>query len=323
MKTQWTRAVTVAVLALCLGMAVPAWSGLADPTLEEYSVHVIPFYKINANWSAFLVIADTSFQELSHKGTPIHLSFFDNACNYKQDAVVEPTKTDAQFYALHDPTAANGQFGGLVDTAPEGVIVLDSNGYKFITYILLVNGNNNSLIRIDSIPCKGKDGDYCYRGKGDGTWLRYDSYNTVAATFGDSGAFRTNLQFYSAVTSTGGTGDLRRELLAYGKPRGGDWAATIHLDGFCDEIYLGSRRLDLRCTQRLGLSSLNFTNLNTFPNDACNGAPGHIETWSVDAAQNPDGRAYSGFQETIATLVPPANLIGTGYMHHSDPPVTE
>jgi hypothetical protein len=320
-KIQWKSVVMIAALALSMGIAAPAWSGFADPMLEEYSVHVIPFYKIDANWSAFLVVADTSFQDLSYKGSDIHLKFFDAACNYKQDAIVELTRTDAQFYALHDPTDVNGQFGGLGQTAPEGVIVLDGYGNRFLTYILLVNGNNNSLIRIDSIPCKGKEG-ACWEGSGDGTWLRYDSYNTVAATFGDSGTFRTNLYFFSAVKSDGGTGDLRRELLKYGQPHGYvDWANRLHLDGYCDEIYLGSRRLDLKCTQRLSLTSLNFTNLNVFPNSACNGRPGHIETWSVNSSEEFDARAYSGFQETIAALAPPANIIGTGYMHHSDPEV--
>ena len=45
-----------------------------------------------------------------------------------------------------------------------------------------------------------------------GTWLRYDSYNTVAATFGDTGAFRTNLYFFSAMRGPG-----ERELLKYGQ----------------------------------------------------------------------------------------------------------
>jgi hypothetical protein len=195
------------------------------------------------------------------------------------------------------------------------VIVLDGYGNRFLTYVLLVNGNNNSLIRIDSIPCKGKEG-ACWEGSGDGTWLRYNSYNTVAATFGDTGAFRTNLYFFSA------TGDLGKELVKYGKPYGDiGWANRLHVDGYCDEIYLGSRRLDLKCTQRMSLTSLNFTNLNVFPNEACGGRPGHIETWAVDSSNEFAKKAYSGFQETIAALVPPTNMIGTGYMHHSDPEV--
>ena len=86
-----------------------------------------------------------------------------------------------------------------------------------------------------------------------------------------------------------------------GKPYGTSIGPSrLHLDGYCDEIYLGSRRLDLKCTQRVSLSSFNFTNLNVFPNAACAGKPGHIETWSVDYANEFDARDYSGFQETIA-----------------------
>ena len=194
------------------------------------------------------------------------------------------------------------------------MILLDGDGNRFLTYILLVNGNDNSLIRIDSIPCKGEEGGPCYRSseKGNGTWLRYDTFNTVAATFGDSGAFQTNLYFFSA------KGDLRKELLRYGTPRHYEWAKGIHLDGFCDEIYLGSRRLDLKCTQRLSLTSLNYTFLNEFPNDFCSGKPGHIETYASDNGIDVVEKDYSGFQETIATLVPPTHLIGTGYMHHSE-----
>jgi hypothetical protein len=42
---------------------------------EDYAAHVIPFDKIDANWAAFLVVADTSFQDLSDDGTPIYLTF--------------------------------------------------------------------------------------------------------------------------------------------------------------------------------------------------------------------------------------------------------
>ena len=40
----------VAALALCLGIAGPAWAQLVDPMAEDYAAHVIPFYKIDANW---------------------------------------------------------------------------------------------------------------------------------------------------------------------------------------------------------------------------------------------------------------------------------
>jgi hypothetical protein len=309
MRIQWKSTVMIVALALVMGITATAWSQLADPMGEDYTAHVIPFYKIDANWSAFLVVADTSFQDLAARGSPIDLTFYDAACNLVSDATLTLTSADAQFFALHDPTDANGQFNGI---PKEGVVLLDGDGNRFLTYVLLVNGNNNSLVRIDSIPCRGLDGGPCIRGLGNGRWLRYDSFNTIAATFGDSGAFRTNLYFFSA------KGDLRSELLQYGTPRHGDWAVSTHVDGYCDEIYLGSRRLDLACTKRVSLTSLNYTLLNTFPNGECAGKPGHIETFASVNGIDPVERDYSGFQETIATLVPPTNLIGTGYMHHSE-----
>jgi hypothetical protein len=316
MKLHGTSIVMGAALALSMGLAAPAWSQLADPMAEDYTAHVIPFYKIDANWSAFLVVADTSFQDLAPGnppggapgGTPIYLTFYDAACNLVSDAIVRPTTADAQFFALHDPNDAQGQFNGIPS---EGVVLLDGAGHRFLTYILLVNGNNNSLLRIDSIPCQGPQGGPCTRGAANGRWLRYDSYNTVAATFGDSGAFRTNLYFFSA------RGELRSELLQYGTPRHGDWAGSTHVDGFCDELYLGSRRLDLACTTRVSLSALNYTFLNGFPHATCAGKPGHLETYASDNGIDGIAKDYSGFQETLAILVHPANLIGTGYMHHS------
>jgi hypothetical protein len=306
--------VMIAALAIVMGITAPAWSqgtpSLADPMAEDYTAHVIPFYKIDANWAAFLVIADTSFQDLDPRGSSIDLTFYNAACNLVSDATVTLTRADAQFFALHDPNDANGQFNGI---PTEGVVLLDGVGNRFLTYILLVNGNNNSLIRIDSIPCQGPEGGPCFRGAANGTWLRYDTFNTVAATFGDSDIFRTNLYFFSAI------GDLRTELLRYGKPRHVDWAIGIHLDGYCDEIYLGSRRLNLTCTKRVSLSSFNYTLLNVFPNSSCAGRPGHIETFaSDDGIEVTPTRDYSGFQETLATLVAPTNVVGTGYMHHSE-----
>jgi hypothetical protein len=80
MRSPWKSAVMVAALAPCLGIAAPAWSqgvtkfaptpSLADPMAEDYSTHVIPFYKIDQNWFAFLVVADTSFQDLAPGNPP-------------------------------------------------------------------------------------------------------------------------------------------------------------------------------------------------------------------------------------------------------------
>jgi hypothetical protein len=55
-----------------------------------------------------------------------------------------------------------------------------------------------------------------------------------------------------------------------------------------------------------------------FPNDNCAGKPGHIETWASNNGTDLVDADYSGFQETIAELVHGVNLIGTGYMHHSE-----
>jgi hypothetical protein len=307
---QWKSMVMIAALALSMGLAAPAWS-LEDPMQENYTAHVIPFYKIDKNWSAFLVVADTSFRDLDDDGSPIYMTFYKAQCNFVSDAIVEVTRTDAQYFQLHSDTDAAGQFNGIPE---EGVVLLDGRGNRFLTYVLLVNGNDNSLIRIDSIPCQGPEGGPCFssEGTGPGRWLRYDTFNTVAATFGDSGAFHTNLYFFSAI------GDLEAELRRYGTPLHGDWAERIHVDAWCDEIYLGSRKLDLKCTQRLRLKDLNYTFLNEFPNDFCSGKPGHIETYASDNGIDVVAKDYSGFQETLAELVPGINLIGTGYMHHSE-----
>src|SRR5215510_2419117 len=170
MKYRWTSVVMIAALALFLGIAAPAWSQLADPMAEDYTAHVIPFYKIDANWSAFLVVTDTSFRDMNDGGSQLYLTFYNTACNLVSDAIVELTTADAQFFALHDPTDANGQFNGI---PPEGVVLLDGRGNRFLTYVLLVNGNNNSLVRLDSIPCQGPEGGPCFRSseQGFGTWL--------------------------------------------------------------------------------------------------------------------------------------------------------
>ena len=47
---------------------LPQRGQLADPMAENYTAHVIPFYKIDDNWSAFLVVADTSFRDLDDEG---------------------------------------------------------------------------------------------------------------------------------------------------------------------------------------------------------------------------------------------------------------
>jgi hypothetical protein len=41
---------------------------------EDSAAPVIPFDAIDAHWAAFLVVADTSFHDLSDDGTPIYLT---------------------------------------------------------------------------------------------------------------------------------------------------------------------------------------------------------------------------------------------------------
>jgi hypothetical protein len=333
MRSHWKSVVMVAALALFLGISGPAWSQLSnistqplsDPLAEDYAVHVIPFYKINEGWFSYLVVADTSWRDFGAGGNPVAMTFYNQACNLVSDATVNITTTDAQYFLLHDPNDAQGQWASI---PPEGVILLDGRGRRFLTYVLLINGNDNSMIRMDSIPCQGPELNgvrlSCSRGvtgasaTDSGTWLRYDTYNTVAATFGHSDVYRTYLYFFSAPT-TDEADDLRDELRRYGLSRHNSWAEGLHVNAWCDEIFLGSRRIDeLECTQRVGLSAFNFTRLSIFPHSNCRGKPGHIEFFASDNGTDVDAEDFSGFQETIAALVPPVNLIGTGYMHHSE-----
>src|SRR5215510_12464379 len=106
MRIQWKSVIMVAALALSMGLAAPAWSQLADPMAEDYTAHVIPFYKIDANWSAFLVVTDTSFQDLDPQGESISLTFYNATCNLVSDATLQLTRADAQYFALHDPNDA-------------------------------------------------------------------------------------------------------------------------------------------------------------------------------------------------------------------------
>jgi Transposase len=134
--------------------------------------------KADARWIAELLAHDLDAVQMNVNednpgevttGTRIQLKFFNADCSFLQDAVVRLTKADAQYFALHDPTDANGQFGGLAQIAPEGVILPDGGldgsplsqlidgpglrGRRCLASILLINGNDNSPIRIDSIPC--------------------------------------------------------------------------------------------------------------------------------------------------------------------------
>ena len=51
------------------GPGSPSVVRVSGSDAENYTAHVIPFYKIDDNWSAFLVVADTSFRDLDEGGT--------------------------------------------------------------------------------------------------------------------------------------------------------------------------------------------------------------------------------------------------------------
>jgi len=74
--------VMTAALGLSMGFAAPSWSGLADPMMEDYTVHVLPFYKLDAGWNSFLVVADTSYRDLKHDGSEIDARFYDAGCHF-------------------------------------------------------------------------------------------------------------------------------------------------------------------------------------------------------------------------------------------------
>ena len=95
-------------------------------------------------------------------------------------------------------------------------------------------------------------------------------------------------------------------------PRVFIWMATVTRSTWAPADSISHAR------KRVSLTSLNYTFLNVFPNDNCAGKPGHIETFASDNGIDVVEKDYSGFQETIATLVAPTNLIGTGYLHHSE-----
>ncbi|HXH12126.1 MAG TPA: hypothetical protein VNP04_20465 [Alphaproteobacteria bacterium] len=295
MKKRWRSFAVSAVLALCVGFAAPAAAiELADPMAEYYGQHVIPFYRIDGSWISVLVLADTSFQ----RGSDIRMWFYNQACNAVRDDREALTPNDVDLLTLNDP-----RFAGIPQ---QGVILLDScdlranagcaatgpGSFPFLAYILLFNTSDNRLIRLDSIPFNWAQN----------LWLRYNSYNTVAATIMDEGAFETWLTFFSA------SGDLERDMRLYGPPLDGDWANRIQLDAYDDaEKFLGSFRQTLLCFTRLQLHTL-------IPQLA--DKVGHILTFSERTAPVVGPRlSYSGFQETV--LGNGVKFIATGYLHHS------
>jgi hypothetical protein len=284
-----------AVLALFLGIAAPGWAvDLADPLGEFYGQHIIPFYRIDGPWISVLVLADTSFQ----RGSDIRLWFFDQACSVVRDDREALTANDVDLLTLNA-----ARFAGIPE---QGVIFLDScdlkarcqepwNQFPFLAYVLLFNTADNRLIRLDSIPFN-----WAQR-----RWLRYNQYNTVAATIMDTGAFETWLTFFNV------RGDLADFALIYGPPINGRWvgAGKIQLDAYDDEErFLGSFIRTLRCFERFRLSAV-IPQLAT--------RVGHILTFSHRQPFDGFNRRtdYSGFQETV--LGNGVKFIATGYLHHS------
>jgi hypothetical protein len=309
----------MAVLTLALGFVAPAWAvHTADPLEEFYAQHVLPFYKIDAGWQSFAIFADTSFNDPAvgcdpGRDTPcaarVHLYFFDKSCNLQRDHVV--------FLTANDVTVV--QLSTLPGLPPEGVIFADTGVFagsddeakfdkRFLAYIVTVNPADNTLTRIDSIPFSPSLNDVT----GTGHWTRYDPFNTIAATFGDStgttaGAIRTTLMFFNAlgggarptpgsltdtplVRTIVGARDTLREFMAYyGFPRSGDWVTTggsatanvspgqIELDAFNDnEDFLGSFRLAPVCFERVRLGSLIPALINPAP-----AGVGHVVAFSL------------------------------------------
>jgi hypothetical protein len=328
---------SMAVLALFLGFVAPVWAThTADPLEEEYSQHVLPYYNVGSGFASFAVFADTSFTDpiATDDTTTIHLFFFDKTCALQTDAIVKLTANDVEVV----------QLSSLSGIPAEGVIFADSgsfstsdpDGERFLAYMILVNTVDNTLTRIDSIPFSRCLND-CNTDNPTSHWTRYDSFNTIAATFGDStattaGSIRTTLMFFNAIggrpnkTPLGSIDTLREFMLAYGAPRAGDWVTTgasatsnvtpgqIELDAFDgNEKFLGSFRISPACFERVRLGSLIPVLASPLP--------GHVVAFSLpdfDRLTNcpDDGRcAFSGFQETTLEAGT-VDSIFSGYFHH-------
>ena len=347
------RYLLMAVLALALGFAAPGWaSHTADPLEENYSTHVLPFYKVDAGWLAFAVFADTSFRDPA-RGCPlapctmsIHLYFFNQDCSLVRDSIV----------FLSDNGVALVNLNSLPGIPNEGVIFADTKdfsnggGGRFLAYLILLNPVDNTLTRIDSNPFSPSLGGDTSKAH----WTRYDAFNTIAVTLGDApgsiGSVKTTLMFFNALgggVSSGGpvlvgaTDTLREFMAHYGRPRsiaqgatGGDWVTTggsattnvvpghVELDAFDgDENFLGSFRISPRCFERVRLGTL----LPVLATPAGSFLFfGHVVAFSlVDADRTsaqtcgPTGRcSFSGFQETVVEAGA-VDIIFSGYMHHS------
>lgn len=331
---------TVVALALVMGLKSPAQaqvSSPADPLQETFFNHVIPFYDKGSNMLSIAVFADTSFQDFPPLGAGIDLFFFDQACNVVTDFSIPLTTNDVFLLDLSDPRLASAPtqgvilattdsiaFGGtalavsdtcLVDTDGDGIA--DAPCF-FITYLILVNFNDNTLVRLDSIPNDGF-----------GTWLRYDSFNTMAASFSDSAStgIRTTISFFNAVGGSpspavpiGAVNTLREALGVVGTPTVGDWVVTggsatanvtpgqIHMFTFDDdERFLASHFITLRCFERGRLSTFAPELATIF---------GHAFAFSIDP-HDIGGGGWSAFQETVVEQGA-VDMMLSGYWHHSN-----
>jgi len=348
--------ILMVVFALFLGFLVaPVWADrsalqTADPLEESYAQHVLPYYSVSPGTLSFAVFADASFGD---GASPIHLFFFDSACNFKRDFTVHLTDNDLEVISLN----THPLLQGVIPTT--GVIFADSGGFdatavptpglaqpSFITYIILVNTADNTLTRIDSIPFSREQlarplplpavpaGLPAH-------WTRYDAFNTIAATFGDVvgnngplGAIRTTLTFFNAVGTQKPLNPIvlppYDNLLAfmsyYGFPRVGNWvptAAGVVLIAYDDdENPLGSAHINPPCFLRLRLGDpLLFPFLGTV---GATTNVGHIVASATSAVAAPVcfvGKCgFSIFQETVVENGnPPAgDLIFSGYAHHSN-----
>src|SRR5262245_26207898 len=145
------------VFALFLGFVAPVWAGhTSDPLEESYSQHVLPYYNINQSSAAgpvylsFLVFADTSFNDFSSGGDPIHVYFFDSTCVLRRDASVTLTTNGIAILGLNAPALALPTEGvAFADSGNcvggTGCFGTPSPAKRFLTYVILVSLTDNTM----------------------------------------------------------------------------------------------------------------------------------------------------------------------------------
>lgn len=348
MKSRGFVIVAILALTLVLGFGSPARAQLADPTEEYYFSHVIPYYSIAANNVPLLVVSDTSFVDFpapilpGGPGAFVHMRFFNQACNFIRDHDIDLTANDVELLDLTSPA--------LVGIPTTGEIFLSTSfqyglgSERFLTYVINIDLARNTLTRLESIPF---DDDNGIGNIGSELWLRYDRFNTLAATFGDAPPISTTLTFFNAlgggVDADGGpcaggvagavpcflgsVDTLREELIfaggaaaPWGNTNEGDWVVTggsvttavaaglIHVETFDDEeAPLGSFVFSLRCHERGSLTAF-LPVLGPV-------SLGHAWGFSLDPAAV-GGGGWSAFQETVVDLGA-VDAPFSGYLHHS------